>query len=49
MALEQGAPESLAHKTARLLRAFAADPVGVSRSLPGEFLQKHGSIKYSPA
>lgn len=49
MALEQGSRESLAQKTTRLLRTFAADPVGVSRSLPGEFLQKHGSIKYSAA
>lgn len=49
MALKQGSPESLAQKATRLVRTFAADPLGVSRSLPGEFLQKHGSIKYSSA
>jgi hypothetical protein len=32
-----------------LLRTFAANPVAVARSLPGEVLQKHGSIKYSAA
>ncbi len=36
-------------KLARLLRTFAADPVAVSRALPGEFWQRHGSVKYSPA
>ena len=34
-------------KAARLLRTFAANPVSVAKSLPGEVLQKHGSIKYS--
>jgi hypothetical protein len=28
---------------------FAANPIGVSRSLPAEVRQKHGSIKYSAA
>lgn len=32
-----------------MLRTFAASPVSVARSLPGEVLQKHGSIKYSAA
>jgi hypothetical protein len=30
-------------KVARLLRAFAVNPVGVGRALPGEFRQRHGS------
>jgi Methyltransferase domain len=37
----------MARKAIRLLRSFAASPVSVARSLPGEILQKHGSIKYS--
>ena len=38
--------ESRGQQLARLLRAFAADPVAVGRSLPGEFRQRHGSVKY---
>ncbi len=49
MALKQDAGDSLPHKAVRLLRTFAANPVTVARSLPGEVLQKHGSIKYSAA
>jgi len=33
-------------KTLRLLRTFAVDPVGVSRALPGELRQRHGSEQY---
>jgi hypothetical protein len=47
--VEQGSGESLAQKTTKLLRTFAANPIGVSRSLPAEVRQKHGSIKYSAA
>jgi hypothetical protein len=41
--------ESRTHKLTRLLRTFALDPVAVGRALPGEFRQRHGSVKYSPA
>jgi hypothetical protein len=41
--------ESRPHKLARLLRTLAADPVAVGRALPGEFWQRHGSVKYGPA
>jgi hypothetical protein len=30
----------------RLMRALAADPIGAGRALPGEFRQRHGSVKY---
>ena len=38
--------ESRGQQLARLVRAFAANPVVVGRSLPGEFRQRHGSVKY---
>jgi predicted O-methyltransferase YrrM len=41
--------ESRAQKIARVVRRFAADPAGVGRALPGEFWQRHGSVRYSPA
>ncbi len=44
---QQDSRGSLAQNATRLLRTFAANPVAVSRSLPSEVLQKHGSIKYS--
>jgi hypothetical protein len=47
--LEEEARESRPQKAARLLRTFAADPVGITRSLPGEIRQKYGSIKYAAA
>jgi predicted O-methyltransferase YrrM len=49
MSVRAETQESRAQKVARLVRAFAADPVTVSRALPGEFWQRHGSVKYSPA
>ena len=30
----------------RLVRALAVDPIGAARALPGEFRQRHGSVKY---
>jgi Methyltransferase domain len=38
--------ESRGQRFARLVREFAADPLTVGRALPGEFWQRHGSIKY---
>jgi hypothetical protein len=35
------------HKIAKILRAFAADPVTTVRASPGELRQKHGSVKYA--
>lgn len=49
MSLRTQTQESRAQQVARLLRRFAADPVAVGRALPGEFWQRHGSVKYSPA
>jgi hypothetical protein len=49
VALNRESQDSLPQKAARVLRTFAANPVAVARSLPGEVLQKHGSIKYSAA
>jgi predicted O-methyltransferase YrrM len=49
MSVRTDTRESRAQRVARLLRAFAADPVTVGRALPGEFWQRHGSVKYSPA
>jgi hypothetical protein len=49
MALRQGSWESLARKATGALSTFAANPLAVARSLPGEVRQKHGSIKYSAA
>jgi hypothetical protein len=34
-------------KLTRLLRALATDPIGASRALPGEFRQRHGSVRYA--
>ena len=36
-------------KIVRLLRAFAVDPIGVSRALPGEYQQKRGNEQYLEA
>lgn len=47
MAPQQDSRGSLAQNATRLLRTFAANPVAVSRALPSEVRQKHGSIKYS--
>ena len=44
MALNRESQDSLPQKAARVLRTFAANPVAVARSLPGEVLQKHGSL-----
>ena len=33
-------------KLVRLVRALAVDPIGAGRALPGEFWQRHGSVKY---
>jgi hypothetical protein len=41
--------ESRPQKLARLLRTFVANPVAVGRALPGEFWQRHGSVKDGPA
>ena len=30
----------------RLVRALVVDPIGAARALPGEFRQRHGSVKY---
>lgn len=34
-------------KLVRLVRALAVDPVSAVRALPGEFRQRHGSVRYS--
>ncbi len=47
--MKEEASESHPQKAARLLHTFAADPVRITRSLPGEIRQKQGSIKYSAA
>jgi hypothetical protein len=33
----------------KLARALAADPVGLTRALPGEILQRRGHVQYGPA
>jgi len=40
---------SRSQKIARLLRAFAANPIGVSRALPGEYRQTRGIQQYNDA
>jgi Methyltransferase domain len=48
MTLNVGSTQSRPQKLARLLRAFAVDPVGVSRALPGEYRQTRGTEMYRP-
>jgi Methyltransferase domain len=40
---------SRSQKIARLLRALATDPIGVSRALPGEYRQTRGTLQYGDA
>jgi predicted O-methyltransferase YrrM len=47
--VRQRPQRSRRQKLTHLLRTFAADPVAVGRALPGEFRQRHGSARSSPA
>ena len=49
MAWRGGSRKQRPQKAMRLLRTFAADPVGVSRALPGEFRQRFGREQYPKA
>jgi hypothetical protein len=40
---------SAPRRVRKVSRAFAADPVGVARALPGEILQRRGHAQYGPA
>jgi Methyltransferase domain len=44
--LNVGSAQSRPQKLVRLLRAFAVDPVGVTRALPGEYRQTRGTELY---